>query len=113
MILGAVLLGALGLSGLAGSNGGLWWSDAVPHAGTDYVAISWTGPGEFQCGGSIGRTPVTTTVYRFDETTICVLRIPRGSAGKMLQVGHAITFREGNLVTIADGAPMKPKLIRR
>jgi hypothetical protein len=108
-MLGAALLGALTL---AGSSGPMWFSDAAPHAGQPYVAISYTGSDNFGCGALIGRQPVRTVTYELDDTTVCVLHIPKGTAGKTLMVGFFVSDRAGPGDYIADGAPMR-KLIRR
>ena len=110
-MLGAVILGALALNG---SSGPLWVSDAAPRAGQSYVAISWTGGGEIACGGSISRQTVPTSVYLLTDpaVVVCVLHIPKGTAGKQLQLGYEISSRTGNLFTHALGS-VRPKLIRR
>jgi hypothetical protein len=107
-MLGAVLLGVLALSG---SDGPLWWSEMPPRAGRPYVAMSYTGAGSFGCGGSIGPQPVRASLYRLGSTTVCILHVPRGSAGKRLLVRFDVELREGARVTIGSGA-ISPKLIR-
>jgi hypothetical protein len=113
-MLGAVALSVLALTSLTGTDGGLWWSDSSPRAGVDFVAISWTGGGEFQCGGNIGLQSVPTTLYQLGDpaTTVCVLHVPKGAAGKKLMVGWALTARDSQRISIEHGA-VKPKLIRR
>ena len=69
-----------------------------------YVAISYTGADNFGCGGSIGRQPVRTVTYKIDSTTICVLHIPKGTAGKTLLVGHFLSGRSGLGYYVADGS---------
>jgi hypothetical protein len=95
-----------------GSSGPIWFSDAAPHAGQPYVAISYTGADNFGCGGSIGQQPVRTVKCKIDGTTVCVLHVPKGTVGKTLMVGFFLRGRSGLGYYIADGAPMR-KLIRR
>lgn len=108
-MLGVVILGTLAL---AGSSGPMWWSDLSPQAGKPYAAISYTGTDTFGCGGSISRQPVRATTYKIDNTTICVLYIPKGTAGKTLFVGFSVSGNSPQGLYVADGAAMR-KVIRR
>lgn len=112
-MLGAVLLGALALTGTSGT---LWWSDAPPHAGQPYIGVSYTGTDDFGCGATVAARPVPVTAYRIDNTTICVFRIPKGTAGKKLAISYSTTHRTvepgGTRITEALGL-VQPKLIRR
>ena len=116
-MLEAVLLGALALTGSPtnAADSPLWVSDETPRAGQPYVALTYTGDGDFSCGGTIGRTPVRTTIESRTEpkTDVCVLHIPADAAGKTLQVGFFVTWQSGNQTTIAHGPSSRPKLIGR
>lgn len=108
-MLGALLLGVLALTG---QDGAMWSNDLAPRAGQPYVAVSYTGTDRFGCGATIGRQSVKTTAYKLDNTTVCVVDIPKGSAGKKLLIGYSVSGQNGPLLFHADGA-VKPKLIRR
>jgi hypothetical protein len=86
-----VLAAVFGVLAIAGSSGPIWWSDIAPRAGQPYAAISYTGSDNFGCGGSVGRQPLATTAYTINSTTVCVLQIPRGTAGKTLLVGFFVS----------------------
>ena len=108
-MLAAALLGVLALTG---SSGALWWSDLAPRAGQPYVAISYTGTDTFGCGGSIGQRSVRTTTHMLNDTTVCVLHIPKGTVGKKLMVGYTLSGQTGQQLHVAHGV-VKPKVIRR
>jgi hypothetical protein len=55
---------------------------------------------------------VATTAYTINSTTVCVLQIPRGTAGKTLLVGFFVSANTSQGFYIADGAPMR-RVIRR
>jgi hypothetical protein len=59
----------------------------------------------------IGEQPVRATIYKIDDTTVCVFHVPKGSVGKSLGIGYSITG-QGPQLYIAEGL-VKPKLIRR
>lgn len=107
-----MLAAVFGALALAGGTDPIWWSDISPRAGQPYAAISYTGSDNFGCGGSIGGQTVRTVTYKIDSTTICVLHIPKGSAGKTLFVGFFVSGATPQGHYVADG-PLMRKVIGR
>jgi hypothetical protein len=109
-MLGAVVFAALAFTGPTGQTDHLWASDSQPRQGARYRAITLWGDGELGCGAVIGREPVQAFVYRSPTHSVCVLVIPKGTAGEKLSLGYSVTSRVDGQISIADGS-VRPKLI--
>jgi hypothetical protein len=77
----------------------------APRAGQPYPAVRYTGTGELECTGAVGKTWLRVTYQRTETGTTCLLDVPKGSAGKWLVFNHS-TFEQTPPVpygTDADG----------